>query len=235
MTMIHPFGTETTLRRLGVAGGVIGPALLTVYFAAPAFSGWPEEGASPATLLRYARAHATLFYLGGWLQVTGAALSVGLFLVLLHLSGARKGFAGMLTMVGAALLLATVVIEAAFLEEVPMAAANGDLATVATAFALSNGVFARIFPLASAPLLFAGIGMALWNSDILSPRFARAALLIAGLFEVAGVAAIFGSVGLIFAIVMSVLQEVWIVGAAIGLARRPGRLETEPDRTELRC
>jgi hypothetical protein len=44
-----------------------------------------------------------------------------------------------------------VVIEAALLEAVPMAAANGDQAIVATAFALSNGVFARIFPLAPAP------------------------------------------------------------------------------------
>ena len=30
---------------------------------------------------------------------------------------------------------------------------------MATAFALSNGVFARIFPLAPAPILFTGIGL----------------------------------------------------------------------------
>jgi hypothetical protein len=125
-----------------------------------------------------------------------------------------------------------VVIEAAFLEEVPMAAANGDVATAATAFALSNGVFARIFPLAPAPLLFAGIGGALWSGTVLSQHFARLAIVMAILFEIAGVAGIFGSVGLVFAIVMSVLQEVWIVGAAIALARRSRRLVTEPDRVQ---
>jgi hypothetical protein len=43
---------------------------------------------------------------------------------------------------------------------------------------------------------------------------------VAILFEIAGLAAIFGSVGLVFAITMSVLQEVWIVVAAVGLAVR---------------
>jgi hypothetical protein len=211
---------DAALRRLGVVGGLVGPALLTIYFAAPAFTGWPDAGDAPGTLMRYARAHALLFYLGGWLQVTGAALSVCLFLVLLQLSGARQSFAGLLTIVGAALLLAVVVIEAAMLEEVPLAASSGDAATVATTFALSNGVFARIFPLAPAPLLFVGVGAALWSSDVLSPGLARTAILAAILFEVAGVAAIFGSAGLIFAIVMSVVQEFWILAAAIALARR---------------
>lgn len=56
-----------------------------------------------------------------WLQVTGALLSIVFFLVLLQLSDARARLAGLVTVVGAALLLAVVVIEAALLEAVPMA------------------------------------------------------------------------------------------------------------------
>lgn len=220
--------SDVALRRLGVTGGLLGPALLTIYFAAPAFTGWPYSGAAPHTLVAYARSHDLLFYAGGWLQVTGAALSVVLFLVLLQFSRARNEFAGLLTVVGAALLLSVVTIEAAFLEEVAVAAKAGDASTVATTFALSNGVFVRIFPLAPAPLLFVGVGLVLWNGDVLHPWYARTAVAVAILFEVAGVAAIFGSVGLIFAIVMSVLQEVWIVAAAIGLAVHSSLRRTGP-------
>lgn len=130
------------------------------------------------------------------------------FLVLLQLSGARHTLAGSATLTGCALLLSVVAIEAALLEAVPVAAANGDQATVATAFALSNGVFARIFPLAPAPLVFAGIGFALSGSSILPRVFARSAVLISGLF---------------LAIVMSVVEAVWIAAAAIAFARTTAR------------
>ena len=220
---------ERRLARFGSLAGIVGPLLLVIYFVAPAVSGWPYAGASPGELIRYARQHELLFYAGGWLQATGALLSIVFFLVLLQLSGSWNTLAGLVTIVGAALLLAVVVIEAAFLEAVPMAAAAGDRATVAATFALSNGVFARIFPLAPAPLLFAGIGFALRPAAVLPPLFSLSALVVAGLFEVAGIAAIFGTTGLIFAIVMSVVEAIWILsaGIAMGITRwrrveRPG-------------
>jgi hypothetical protein len=136
------------LRILGALAGITGPMLLVAYFTAPALVGWPSAGASPGKLITYATAHRLLFYSGGRLQVTGALLSIVFFLVLLQLSGARATLAGSATLTGCALLLSVVAIEAAMPEAVPIAAANGDQATVATTFALSNGVFARIFPLA---------------------------------------------------------------------------------------
>jgi hypothetical protein len=211
------------LRVLGALAGIIGPVLLVAYFAVPELVGWPSAGASPGQLTAYATAHRLLFYGGGWLQVTGALLSIVFFLVLLQLSGARSTLAGAATLTGCALLLSVVAIEAAMLEAVPIAAANGDQATVATTFALSNGVFARIFPLAPAPLVFAGIGFALSQTSILPRVFARTALLVSGLFLIAGLAAVFATAGLILAIVMSVAEAVWIAAAAIALARTTGR------------
>jgi hypothetical protein len=205
------------LRVLGALAGVTGPILLVIYFAAPAVSNWPYAGAPPGRLVQYANSHALLFYVGGWLQATGALLSIVFFLTLLTLSETTGRMSGIATVVGCALLLSVVVIEAALLEAVPMAASAGDTSTVATAFALSNGVFARIFPLAPAPLLFAGIGLAL-EPTVLKPGFARSALAVAALFVVAGIAAIFGTPGLIFAIVMSVVQAVWILTAAVALS-----------------
>jgi hypothetical protein len=206
------------MRRWGATAGILGPVLLVIYFATPAFVHWPYAGANPTDLTAYANTHASLFYVGGWLQVTGAALSVLFFLVLLQLSGARARLAGALTLVGSALLLSVVTVEAALLEAVPGAAAAGDQATVATTFALSNGVFARIFPLAPAPLLFAGVGLALRCAQVLPRFYARSALVVAGLFVLSGIAANFGTPGLIFAIAMSGVQAIWIAAAAITLA-----------------
>jgi hypothetical protein len=207
------------LRTVGALAGIIGPVLLGAYFIAPALVGWPYAGASPEKLIAYATAHQALFYGGGWLQATGALLSIVFFLVLLQLSGARGTLAGSATLIGCALLLSVVMIEAALLEAVPMAAAHGDQATVATAFALSNGVFARIFPLAPAPLVFAGIGFALSGTTVLPRVFPRTAVLISALFLIAGLGAVFATAGLILAIVMSVVEAVWIAAAAIAFAR----------------
>jgi hypothetical protein len=80
-------------------------------------------------------------------------------------------------------------------------------------------VFARIFPLAPAPMVFAGIGFALSGTGVLPRVFARTAVLICGLFLIAGLAAVFTTAGLILAIVMSVVEAVWIAAAAIALAR----------------
>lgn len=220
--------TARRVRRWGAAAGIAGPVLLAVYFATPALVGWPYAGATPDRLIAFATRHALLFYAGGWLQVTGALLSVLFFLVLLQLSGARARLAGAVTITGAALLLAVVTVEAVMLEAVPIAAAAGDRATVATTFALSNGVFARIFPLAPAPLLFAGIGLALQSVRLLPRFFARSAHVLAGLFVLAGIAAIFGTPGLILALALSVLQAVWIAAAAVGLALRSSSRRVRP-------
>jgi hypothetical protein len=67
------------LRVLGALAGITGPVLLVAYFTAPALVSWPYAGASPSKLIAYATAHRLLFYSGGWLQVTGALLSMVFF------------------------------------------------------------------------------------------------------------------------------------------------------------
>jgi hypothetical protein len=166
-----------------------------------------------------------MIYGAGWLQGTGALLSIVFLLFLLQLSGARGTLAGSATLLGCGVLLSVVLVEAAILEVVPSAAANGDQATVATAFDLVNGVFARIYPLAPATLVFAGIGLALSGTTILPRAFARSAVLISGLFLIAGLAAVFGTAGLTFATVMSVVEAIWIPAAAIALAMTSARTQ----------
>jgi len=227
--------TDQSLRKFGMVCGIIGPLLLTMYFAIPAFVSWPSADASTDQLVQYAKTHDVLFYLGAWLQCTGALLSIVFILVLVQLGGAQRELAGLITIVAVALLLTVVVIEAAMLVAVPFGAANNDAATVATTFALSNGVFVRVFPLAPAPAVFAGIAAGLFRSRLLPLGFAWTALVIAALFELAGIAAIFSTAGLIVAIVMSIAQELWFIAAAVGLgvAARGGVMSTETRQSRI--
>jgi hypothetical protein len=212
------------LRMLAAVAGIAGPVLLVAYFFIPSLLGnWPPAGESPGKLAAYATAHRQLFYLGGWLQATGALLSVVFLLALLQQTRARRTLAGSATLIGCAVLLSVVAVEAAMLEAVPVAAANHDLATVATGFEFASGVFVRIYPLLPAPLVFAGIGFALSGTSVLPRAFARTAVLISGLFLVAGLAAVFGTAGVIFATVMSVVEAIWIPAAAIAFARATAR------------
>jgi len=221
--------TDRSLSRFGMVCGIVGPLALTMYFATPAFVSWPSAGAPADQLVQFAKTHEVLFYLGAWLQCTGALLSVIFFLVLVQLAGAQRHLAGLFTIVAVALLLSIVVVEAAMLVGVPFGAANNDAATVATTFALSNGVFVRVFPLAPAPAVFAGVAAVLFRSRVLPMGFAWTALAVAALFEAAGIAAIFSTAGLTLAIIMSIAQELWIIAAAVGLglAARHAVIPTE--------
>lgn len=209
-------------RQAAAVCGLLGPVLLVVYFAAPAVTAWPYAGASPHRLLTYAISHAGLFYAGAWFQATGTFLSVVFFLALLQAGGAQSTFWGHLLLVTATSLLAVVLVEAAFLMAVPEAAQAGDESSVATSFALSNGVFARVFPLAPASGSYIALGAVILGSAVLPRGFGLTAIVLGMAFEITGLTAIFSPIGLFGAIGLSVLQVVWIVAAAAAFGlRRP--------------
>jgi hypothetical protein len=211
---------DRTSRRIAGLCGIAGPIALTVYFAAPAVTNWPYAGASAAHLTAYANTHKTLFFAGAWFQATGTLLSIVFFLAIVQLAGAATRLSGLLVIVASAALLGLVLVEAALLMEVPLAAANGDTATVVTTFDLSNGVFARVFPLAPASAAYVGLGAVILGSSVLHRWFGYVAVGLGLAFEVAGIVALFTIVGLVLAIILSVVQELWIIAAAVALWRR---------------
>lgn len=213
--------SDRTARLVGATCGILGALALAVYFGAPTLLGWPYAGASGSAVAAYARSHETLFYGGAWLQVTGTLLSVVLFLVIIRLARATDEIAGLLTLIASGVLLATVVVEAAFLVAVPIAASAGDATTANAMFTLSNGVFVRVFPLAPASATFVGLGIVLLRSPVLGRGFGYGALALGVAFEVAGALAIVSVAGIVFAIVLSVGQGLWVVAAAasVGMMR----------------
>ena len=207
-------------QRLAAACGLIGAVLLVAYFGAPAFLGWPFAGASAARIAAYATSHAALFYGGAWLQGTGTLLCVVFFLSLVQAAGAVERMAGLVVVVAGAALLALVLVEGAVMVAVPISAASGDMATVATTFALSNGVFVRVFPIAPSSAAYLALGAVLWPSHVLPRGFAYAALAIGGAFELGGIAAIFAGGAAIALAALAAVQVLWIVTAAAWLWRQ---------------
>lgn len=205
--------------RLTAASGLAGTLALAAYFAAPAFLGWPFAGASPVRLSAYALDHQALFYAGAWLQSTGTLLSVIFFVALVRMTGAAGGLAATLVIVTAASLLSIVLVESAFMVAVPMAASSGDTATVATTFALSNGVFVRVFPLAPSSATYIALGLALLSHGPLHKGFGYAAIAIGSMFELGGIVAIISSPALVVLAVLAAGQALWVAAAAVALWR----------------
>ena len=195
------------VRRWIGLSGIAGPIALTVYFGAPAFLGWPYAGGRATDLAAYASSHETLFYAGAWFQAVGTLLSVVFFAGLVALSGSTTQVTRLMTIVASPSLLAVVLIEAAFLVAVPAAAVAGDLATVATTFALSNGTFARVFAIGPAPATYIALGLMLDGGRPLGVGFARGALVLGVAFAAAGLIAVFATACVIQTVVHSVVQE----------------------------
>jgi hypothetical protein len=199
--------------------GIAGTAALLAYFAAPAFSGWPYAGARTATLVAYAEQHQSLFYAGAWLQGTGTVLCILCFIGILRAAGSLTTPAGVAALIGASTLLAVVLVEGALLVAVPVAAAAGDSATTATTFALSNGAFLRVFPLAPASLTYVALGAAMLSSPRFDRRLGQVAIAVGLAFEAAGLVAVFSTWALAVIAALSAAQALWIVAAAVALWR----------------
>jgi hypothetical protein len=211
----------SALRVVGAASGVLGSLALAVYFNGTSLVGWPQPGASPSAIASFAGAHQLLFFGGAWLQVTGSALCVVFFLALVRATCATDTLPGLVTIVAAAALLSTAAIEAVMTVAVPMAAAGNDLATVSTAFALTNGVFVRVFPMAPASGVLVGLGAVVIRSRVMPRGFAYVALGLGLAFEFAGLLATVSGTGVAAVVLLSIVQDVWVLAAALafGLSR----------------
>jgi hypothetical protein len=208
---------ERATRLVGGACGILGAVAVALYFVLPAFLAWPYAGASGRAIVDYANAHSTLFYAGAWLQVTGTLLCVVFFVSIVRLARPTLEVAELLAVVGAAVLLSTVVIEAALLVAVPIAADAGDVGTATSTFALSNGVFVRVFPLAPASLTLVALGIVLLRSTVSRRLTAWTAVGLGAAFELAGLLAIVSSVAVAAAVVLSIAQGLWVLAAAAEL------------------
>ena len=207
--------------------GLVGTVLLGLYFGVGAGVGLAQlpPSASQAQVVSMALQYYNLWFLGTWLQATGTLLSVIFFLALVHQAGAASRLAGMLTLLGSAVLLAVVLIEGVFTIDLAQAAADGHQATSVTSFDLMT-VFSHIYPIAPAPLIFLALGTILLGARILPRAFGYLAVGLGGVFAIIGLVGLFTTP--LLTLIPLALQGIWVVAAAIALLIPKGKTASSP-------
>jgi hypothetical protein len=207
-------------RILIALSGILGILMLGAYFGIGFSLGLAQlpPSATLEQVVSVATQYYSLWFAGTWLQATGSLLSVIFFIALVHSAGAATRLAGMLTVLGSAVLLAVVLIEGVFTIDLAQAAANGHQATSLTSFDLMT-VFTHIYPIAPAPLIFLSLGTVLLGSRLLPRIFGYLALGLGIAFEIVGLVSLFTAP--LLAIVVLALQSLWVLAAAITLMVRP--------------
>ena len=199
--------------------GIFGIVFLGIYFGVGSVIGLASlpPGASTGQVLHVATQYHDVWLFGAWVQAIGSLLSVIFFLGLVQLSGAATRLSGMLTLLGSAVLLGVVLIEGVFTMDLAQAAADGHQATSVSSFDLMT-VFAHIYPIVPAPLIFLSLGTILLGVSLLPRIFAYLALALGCLYVIVGLVGLFTTP--ILTLVPLGLQSVWILAAALVLASR---------------
>lgn len=207
---------------LTALSGIFGTVFLGLYFGIGAGVGLatlPPE-ATQAQIVSMATQYHDLWYLGTWLQGTGTLFSVIFFLALVQRAGASTKLAGVLTLLGSAVLLGVVLIEGVFTIDLAQAAADGHQATSVTSFDLMS-VFSHIYPIAPAPVIFLALGTVLVGTHILPRIFGYLALFLGTAFAIIGLVGLFTTP--LLTLIPLALQGIWIVAAAITLLIHAGK------------
>lgn len=217
-------------RLLVGACGVLGPLLLVLYFGAPVLepplaNAVYASNPPTAQVVDAGSRYHDLLFLGTWFQAVGALLSVVFFVGVTHLAGAATRLAGMLVVMSAAVLLGVVLAEGVFTLTWAGAAAAGQAGSARASFDLMAS-FIRVFPMVPAPAVYLSLGAALLGTGVLPRAFAPLAIGLGAAFALVGLAGVLVPAATIASAVLSGVQDVWVLAAAVALlvgTRSPSR------------
>ena len=201
--------------------GISGTVLLGAYFGVGFSVGLAQLplDSTATQIVSIGKEYRNMWFLGTWLQGTGSLLSVVFFLALVQRSGRTASLAGLLTIVGSAVLLAVVLIEGVFTIDLAQAAVSGHPTTSLASFDIMS-VFTYLYPIVPAPVIFLSLGTILPGSRLLPRMFGYLAFGLGIAFAVVGLIGLF-TTPLLTIFVLS-LQALWVLAAAITLLVRPG-------------
>jgi hypothetical protein len=208
--------TEPWFRRLVGLSGIVGPIVLVGSFAMnPA----PPPGLSAAALAAWAAPRAGLLMFGGWTQGIGSLLIVIFALGLVELAGPRGGFAGRLTGLAGATILAVSLIEVTCYLAAAQAVAGQDLAMGLISGALIKAV-QHVFLIA--PALLLPLGVMILTSRVLARPFGWSALALGGALQALGLAGVFAPLQPVVDGAL-IVQSAWFVAAGVVVTGWSGR------------
>jgi hypothetical protein len=213
--------------------GILGTVLLGLYFGVGFSAGLAQlpPDTTAAQVVSIGKEYRNLWFLGTWLQATGSLLSVVFFLALVQRAGRTASLAGLLTIVGSAVLLAVVLVEGVFTIDLAQAAVSGHSTTSLASFDIMS-VFTYVYPIVPAPVIFLALGTILLGSHLLPRVLGYLAFGLGIAFAVVGLIGLF-TTPLLTIVVLS-LQALWVLAAAITLLVRSGNVTYSPGNVSLR-
>ena len=214
--------------------GILGTVLLGLYFGVGFSVGLAQlpPDTTVTQVVNIGKEYRNLWFLGTWLQATGSLLSVVFFLALVQRSGRTASLAGLLTIVGSAVLLAVVLVEGVFTIDLAQAAVSGHPTTSLTSFDIMS-VFTYVYPIVPAPVIFLALGTILLGSPLLPRAFGYLAFGLGIAFAVVGLIGLFTTSLLTIAVLS--LQALWVLATAITLLARSGTVSDRPENVSLRA
>jgi hypothetical protein len=216
--------------------GIVGTILLGLYFGVGFSVGLAQLplDSTAAQVVSLGKEYRNLWFLGTWLQATGSPLSVIFFLALVQRARRTTSLAGLLAIVGSAVLLAVVLVEGVFTIDLAQAAISGHPTTSLASFDIMS-MFTYVYPIVPAPVIFLALGTILLGSHLLPKVFGYLAFILGIAFAVVGLIGLF-TTSLLTIVVLS-LQALWVLAAAIALLVRPWKepvsLENESLESEV--
>jgi hypothetical protein len=206
---------------LAAVGGIVGVLILAVYFSQPLPI--PTNTSNPADYALFGNQFHNEIMVGAWIQAIGTLLVCVFFLELVRLAGATTRLSGLVTVFATCALWVVGLVEVVASMAIAQAAGHGHIDGAAAAFDLTDE-FIHVIPIGPAGAVYLALGAMLLGSRVLPRAFGYLALGLGAGFEVAGFVGLFdpGNPQLSITVIL-ILQEVWVLAAAILVLTRAWR------------
>jgi hypothetical protein len=206
-------------RLLVASSGIIGVVALTAHFLVPPSA--PPDTPTLAQLTAYGAGNHDAILVSAWLQTTGALLIAVFAIGIVHLAGAQARLSGWLTLFAATVVVALSLMDSAFIIAA-VKAPSSHPATATVSYDLivgpTNDAVGRTFLLTLPLLLPLGVVLLGTAPAILPRGFGLVAVGLGTGSLVLGLASLFSGVAFRLALVLLIVENVWIVAAAAVIA-----------------
>jgi hypothetical protein len=207
------------------ACGIVGVLALVASFNV---NPGPPADASIAQIVEFGKQYHDSILVGAWLQGIGSLLNVVFVLALVHLAGYADRFLGRLTLLAGVTILNVSLVEIAFYLTAVQSGESGDLGALATSLQLIKGV-QHVFLIA--PALLLPVGLAILGSTVLPRILGFLAVALGVTLEILGFVGLFSALQSVIDVVL-IVQEVWMLAAAVALLARSPASRPASSRSE---
>lgn len=196
--------------------GILGVIMLIPSFI---INPGPPPNPTVAQLIAFGNQYHNSILIGAWLQAVSPFLIILFAIAIVHLAGATTRLMGWMTMFGGSILVMTSLVEVTFY----LSAVNGNPATTGLISLDLISAVQHVFSMVAAPALFLPLGAVILDSRVLPHAFGYLAFVLAGIFAILGIVALFSPIQSVVNILASV-QGLWWLIAAITLLVSTGKI-----------